>query len=116
MDYFQIKNDLKTIVFVLKMVNYNKILAKIAKNIVKYNISSSKNIKMITENALKWHFISKFQLKSIKNDTFWCIIPNIKGKIAINIVFLQHFCKKWDKNQNFCWFILKCSAKIAIIW
>ena len=78
-------------VFVLKMVNYNKILAKIAKNIVKYNISSSKNIKIITKNALKWHFISKFQLKSIKNDTFWCIIPNIKGKIATSILFLQHF-------------------------
>ena len=40
-------------VFVLKMVNYNKILAKIAKNIVKYTISSSKNIKIITKNALK---------------------------------------------------------------
>ena len=40
-------------VFVLKMVNYNKILAKIAKNIVKYTISSSKNIEIITKNALK---------------------------------------------------------------
>ena len=78
-------------VFVLKMVNYNKILAKIAKNIVKYTISSSKNIKTITKNGLKRHLISKFQLKSIKNYTFWCIIPNIKGKIATNIVFLQHF-------------------------
>ena len=57
-------------VFVLKMVNYNKILAKIAKNIVKYTISSSKNIKTITKNGLKRHLISKFQLKNIKNDTF----------------------------------------------
>ena len=57
-------------VFVLRMVNYNKILAKIAKNIVKYTISSSKNIKIITKNALKLHFISKFQLKRVKNNKF----------------------------------------------
>ena len=57
-------------VFVLKMVNYNKILAKIAKNIVKYTISSSKNTKTITKKGLKRHLISKFPLKSIKNYTF----------------------------------------------
>ena len=50
---------MKIVDFALNMINYNKILAKIAKNAAKYTIFSSKNIKTNKKKTLNDNSIKK---------------------------------------------------------